>query len=144
MTETPVASSKQAASLTALILAVFKLNGALIAAGDRLVADLRLTSARWQVLGAVAMATAPQTVADIARTMGLTRQSVQRIVNELIASALLERSENPRHMRAPLMQLTASGKKTYLGGRAPPALGRHLAHRHHHESSTLPRAYSAS
>ena len=104
MTETTVPSTNQAASLTALILEVFKLNGALIAAGDRLVADLRLTSARWQVLGAVAMAPAPQTVADIARTMGLTRQSVQRIVRA-------SRPERLRTLvqRAPLMQLTASG-----------------------------------
>ena len=86
--------------LTALILEVFKLNGALIAAGHRLLADLRLTSARCQVLGAVRLAPTPHTVPDIARTMGLTRQSVQRIVNDLVESALLERSENPRHLPA--------------------------------------------
>jgi DNA-binding MarR family transcriptional regulator len=45
--------------------------------------------------------------------MGLTRQSVQRIANELVQTGLLERAENPRHVRAPLMRLTARGKKAY-------------------------------
>src|ERR1700704_2902386 len=75
--------------VTELILEVFRLNGRLLVAGDRLVADLGLTSARWQVLGAVALAAAPMPVAWIARNMGLTRQAVQRIVNELIADGTL-------------------------------------------------------
>jgi hypothetical protein len=40
---------------TALILEVFRFNGRLLAAGDKLVANLGLTSARWQVLGAIAL-----------------------------------------------------------------------------------------
>ncbi|MDH3233798.1 MAG: MarR family transcriptional regulator, partial [Alphaproteobacteria bacterium] len=40
-------------AVTALILETFRLNGRLLAAGDRLVGDLGLTSARWQVLGAI-------------------------------------------------------------------------------------------
>ena len=67
-------------ALTDLILEVFQLNGRLLAAGDALVRDLGLTSARWQVLGAAAMSTVPLPVAYIARNMGQTRQSVQRIV----------------------------------------------------------------
>ena len=45
-------------ALTQLILEVFRVNGGLLSAGDRLVADLGLTSARWQVLGAVALSPA--------------------------------------------------------------------------------------
>ena len=56
-------------ALTGLVLAVFRLNGQLLAAGDRLVADLGLTSARWQVLGAIALAPSPQPVAWLARNM---------------------------------------------------------------------------
>jgi DNA-binding MarR family transcriptional regulator len=100
-------------ALTSLIIEVFKLNGQLIAAGDRLVKGLGLTSARWQVLGALAMASAAQTVADVGRAMGLTRQSVQRLTNELVQAGLVERSENPRHARAPLIRLTESGRRTY-------------------------------
>ena len=41
--------------LTDLILETFRLNGALLAAGDRLLANPSLTSARWQVLRAVGL-----------------------------------------------------------------------------------------
>jgi hypothetical protein len=64
-------------TLSDLIIEIFRINGRLLAAGDRLVADLGLTSARWQVIGAIAIAGQPQTVPAIARTMGLTRQAVQ-------------------------------------------------------------------
>ena len=50
-------------ALTDLVLAVFRLNGRLLTAGDRLVSDLGLTSARWQVLGAIALAPSLQPVA---------------------------------------------------------------------------------
>ena len=62
--------------MTDLILDLFRLNGRLLAAGDRLVAGLGLTSARWQVLGAIALADRPQPVAWLARDMGVYRQGV--------------------------------------------------------------------
>jgi DNA-binding MarR family transcriptional regulator len=99
--------------VTELILELFRLNGRLLAAGDRLVADLGLTSARWQVLGAVALATAPMPVAWIARAMGLTRQAVQRIVNELISDGTLALALNPHHRRAKLVVLTDKGARLY-------------------------------
>jgi hypothetical protein len=38
---------------TELVLEIFRLNGELIAMGDALVGDIGLTSARWQVMGAI-------------------------------------------------------------------------------------------
>src|SRR3546814_9282310 len=73
----------RASSLSRLVLTVFRLNGGLLEAGDALVRDIGLTSARWQVLGASAEHGAPQTVSQIARTMGLTRQAVQRVADDL-------------------------------------------------------------
>jgi DNA-binding MarR family transcriptional regulator len=99
--------------LTDLILELFRLNGRLLAVGDRLVGDLGLSSARWQVLGAVALAAAPMPVAWIARNMGLTRQAVQRIVNELIGEGALALTENPHHRRAKLVVLTDRGQRLY-------------------------------
>ena len=99
--------------LTALILEVFRLNGALIVAGDRLVADLDLTSARGQVLGAIALSPTPEPVARLARAMGLHRQGVQRIVNELEAEGIVLLAENPHHRRARLVQLTRKGEALY-------------------------------
>ncbi len=107
------AHTPQGARLTELILDVFKLNGRLLAAGDQLVAGLGLTSARWQVLGALAFSGAAQPVAHIARSMGLTRQAVQRVVNELEAEGFLTFAPNPHHQRAKLVALSKSGAKAF-------------------------------
>jgi len=99
-------------ALSALFLDIFRANARLTMAGDQLVAPLGLTSARWQVLGAVAMAPVPQPVAHIARDMGATRQGVQRLVNELIETGLVELRDNPHHRRAKLVCLTDRGRET--------------------------------
>lgn len=98
---------------TSLFLETFRLNGRLLASGDRLVAELGLTSARWQVLGAVAMAERPQPVPHIARQMGLSRQNVQRIVNDLGDAGYVTFAPNPHHKRAKLVVLTDKGRETY-------------------------------
>jgi hypothetical protein len=64
--------------LTNLMLDLFRLNSLLLTAGDRLVAPLSLTSARWQILGAMVSAERSQPVAWIARDLGANRQNVQR------------------------------------------------------------------
>lgn len=103
----------EAAILTELILEVFKLNGRLLSAGDQLVASLGMSSARWQVLGAIAMAGAPQPVASIARNMGLTRQAVQRLVNELEGEGMLAFAPNPHHQRAKLVVFSPAGSQAF-------------------------------
>ncbi len=100
-------------AVTALILDVFRLNGRLQLAGDRLVAELGLTSARWQILGAIAYAEKPETVAWHARTMGVHRQGIQRIVNELEKERIVEFQPNPHHKRAHLVLLTTKGQKLF-------------------------------
>lgn len=100
-------------ALTDLILETFRLNGRLLAAGDALVADAGLTSARWQVLGAMALSPVPLPVAHVARNMGLTRQAVQRLVNEMERDGLVRFMPNPHHQRARLVILTPRGKAAY-------------------------------
>src|SRR3979490_1960321 len=101
------------AAVSELIVTIFRLNGRLLAAGDRLVADLGLTSARWQVLGAIAMSPVPEPVARLARNMGLNRQGVQRIVGELVAEDFVELKDNPHHRSAKLVVMTAKGVQAY-------------------------------
>ena len=101
------------AALTDLVLDVFRLNSRMLAAGDRLVADLGLTSARWQILGTIFGAGRPQPVAWLARDMGGNRQNVQRIVNDLEQEGFVEFQPNPHHRRAQLIVLTEKGKKTF-------------------------------
>jgi DNA-binding MarR family transcriptional regulator len=101
------------AAVSELIVAVFRLNGRLLVAGDRLVASLGLTSARWQVMGAIALSPAPEPVARLARNMGLNRQGVQRIVGELAAEGFVELKDNPHHRSAKLVVMTAKGVQAY-------------------------------
>ena len=97
-------------TLTDLVLEIFRLNGLLIAAGDALVAETGLTSARWQVVGAIALQQGRAPVAHIANAMGLTRQAVQRIADELEKTGIVEFRDNPHHKRAKLVALTAKGQ----------------------------------
>ena len=100
-------------ALTDLILDLFRLDSLLLTAGDRLVAPLGLTSARWQVLGAMDATEQPQPVAWLARGMGANRQNVQRIINDLHKEGLVEFQANPHHRRAQLVVLTHKGKETF-------------------------------
>jgi DNA-binding MarR family transcriptional regulator len=100
-------------SLTDLVLEVFRLNGALLASGDALVKDLGLTSARWQVLGAIALSPVPLPVAHLARNMGLTRQAVQHSVDEMLSDGLIRLDPNPHHKRAMLVTMTERGERAY-------------------------------
>ncbi len=67
-----------------------------------------LTAAWWQVLGAVL--NDPLPVAGIARAMGITRQSVQRIADVLVERGLAEYRQNPAHRRAKLLVPTEEGR----------------------------------
>ena len=100
-------------ALTDLFLDLFRLNNRVLAAGDRLIAGLGLTSARWQVLGTIVAADRPQPVAWLARDMGANRQNVQRIVNDLAAEGLVALQPNPHHRRAQLVVLTDKGRETF-------------------------------
>ncbi len=92
-----------------LVIEVFRVNGLALEAGDRLTRPAALTSARWQVLGVVDHGPAP--VAHVARTMGLTRQSVQLTTDALERAGFVEYAPNPHHRRARLIAITASGRR---------------------------------
>jgi DNA-binding MarR family transcriptional regulator len=100
-------------ALTDLVLDLFRLDSLLLTAGDRLVAPLGLTSARWQILGAIATAERPQPVAWLARDMGANRQNVQRIINDLHKEGLVVFETNPHHQRAQLVVLTDKGRQAF-------------------------------
>ncbi|WP_372501020.1 MarR family winged helix-turn-helix transcriptional regulator (plasmid) [Tistrella mobilis] len=103
----------RATALTDLILGLFRVNNLTLAWGDRLVAPLGLTSARWQILGAIVYADRPQPVAWLARDLGANRQNVQRIVNDLAKEGIVAFAPNPHHKRAQLVVLTPRGRAVY-------------------------------
>ena len=88
-------------------LTVFRLIGQLLGLAEELTRPVGLTAARWQVLGAVLRT--PLTVAGIGRAVGLTRQSVQRTADLLVAQGLAEYVDNPAHRRAKLFRPTREG-----------------------------------
>jgi DNA-binding MarR family transcriptional regulator len=108
-----VAHSASGKVFTELVLEVFRFNGRLVFVGDRMTKALGLSTARWQILGAMALAGKPLTVAEIARNMGLQRQSVQRTVNMLVATGMVATHENPNDQRARLVSFTKKGRAAY-------------------------------
>src|SRR5262245_53580752 len=100
--------SAEREALSRLVVQVFRLDGALTAAGDALARPAGQTSARWRVLAALEQQ--PLTVAQIARAWSLARQSVQRIADALEQDGLIAYEENPSHRRAKLARLTPAGK----------------------------------
>lgn len=98
---------------TTAILHLFRANGQMLDWGDRFAAPFDLTSARWQMLGALAMASQPLTAPQIAVNMGVTRQGVQKQLNRLLQDGLVERVPNPSHKRSPGYRLSDSGNALY-------------------------------
>ncbi|MGH3735327.1 MAG: MarR family winged helix-turn-helix transcriptional regulator [Micromonosporaceae bacterium] len=94
--------------LSGTALTVFRLNGQLLGVAEELARPAGLTAAWWQVLGAVLREPLP--VSGIARAMGITRQSVQRIADLLVEKGLAAYHPNPAHRRAKLLAPTEAGR----------------------------------
>nr|WP_255725278.1 MarR family transcriptional regulator [Photobacterium sp. OFAV2-7] len=90
-----------------MALTVFALNGRFLKIADQLAEPAGLTATRWQVLGAVL--NEPLTQAEIARRMGITRQSVQRTSSQLIEDGMIQFMPNPSHRKAMLLTPTEKG-----------------------------------
>ena len=103
--------------LSGVALTTFRLNGQVLEVAEELARPVGLTAAWWQVLGAVLPE--PLSVAGIARAMGITRQSVQRIADLLVERGLAEYRTNPAHRRAKLLAPTDAGREAV--GRIDPA-----------------------
>jgi DNA-binding MarR family transcriptional regulator len=96
--------------LTSLIVPVIRLEAYFSRAGETIAAAGGQTLARWLVLETVA--DAPATVAQVARGLGYTRQSVQRVADLLEQDRLTEYALNPAHQRSQLIRVTSVGRKT--------------------------------
>ena len=99
--------------VTETVLAVFRTYGRLIDWGDRFVAPFGLTSARWKMLGALALSHQPLTAPQVAASMGVSRQGAQKQLSSLIMDGLVAKHPNPHHQRSPLCQLTPKGTEIY-------------------------------
>lgn len=93
--------------LAAFALAVFHVNGILMRNGGRIAGVAGQTSARWQVLGRAGHR--PRTVAQMARELGLARQSVQGVADALEEAGMVAYVDNPTDRRARLVSITDRG-----------------------------------
>jgi DNA-binding MarR family transcriptional regulator len=102
--------------LTDLALQLARVQSQLDETAQMLAEPTGLTPARWQVLSAVAAVPAP--AAQVARTMGLTRQAVQQTADALEAEGLIQYRANPNHKRAKLIEATALGRQRLAAAQA--------------------------
>ena len=95
-------------ALTDLIGQVVQLIRRFSVAGEALAKPAGQTLARWLLLESIDAA--PATVAQIARTMHVARQSVQRLADVLVRDGFAAYQDNPAHRRAKLLAITPRGR----------------------------------
>jgi DNA-binding MarR family transcriptional regulator len=101
--------TREGAAVTRFLLETFRLKAALLDVGEKLTRACGTTGARWTLLSTLQLAGQPRTVPQIARTLGLKRQGIQRLVDALARDGLVALRPNPDHARAQLVAPTPAG-----------------------------------
>ncbi|MDI2112583.1 MarR family winged helix-turn-helix transcriptional regulator [Commensalibacter nepenthis] len=96
-----------------IIIGLFRAYHDISLIGDQLASEHGLTTSKWKVLGAIRLENTALTVPHIARLMGLTRQAVQRTIDELLKLEYIQQLHNPAHKKSSLFQLTNLGQKAF-------------------------------
>ena len=91
-----------------LVADVYEFAGLLRRSGEAIAAAEGQTQARWQFLSVIS--DGALTVPQAARRLGVTRQAVQRIANELVHDGLVDSRTNPDHQTSALVSLTDHGR----------------------------------
>jgi DNA-binding MarR family transcriptional regulator len=97
-------------AFTAVLGQVIGLTRRFTTAGEALAKPAGQTLARWLVLETIQ--DRPATVAQIARSLLLARQGVQRLADVLVRDGLAAYETNPAHRRAKLLRITPTGRTT--------------------------------
>jgi len=100
--------------ISRLALHVFRAQQSLSSVGDELTSLWGMTSAKWKVLGAVALSDEPPTASGIGRIMGMTRQAATKQISMLVNHGLLTPHDNPLDARAAVYSLSPEGEATYI------------------------------
>jgi DNA-binding MarR family transcriptional regulator len=103
-----MASHQRVDAYRLLIADIAELMGRSRTTSDALARMEGQTVARWHLMSV--LSGQPQSVASAARRLGLTRQSVQRVTNDLLADALATATPDPKDARAPQLALTPRGE----------------------------------
>lgn len=83
------------------------------AAADVIASGTPLTAARFTLLRTISSRSTPTTVPSLARSLAVSRQAVQRLVDGLTKKGILALRANPHHQKAPLVVMTADGIRLF-------------------------------
>ncbi|MDY6950865.1 MAG: MarR family transcriptional regulator [Thermodesulfobacteriota bacterium] len=108
-------ASKQATgqALHDLFREVFALHGTLTAVMDEVHEQAGLSSPQIRVMRFLSQS-GSATVPDVAFALGVSRQFIQKVCNDLHALGFMDFSDNPRHKRSKLVGLSPLGLKAFL------------------------------
>ena len=107
---------KTGKALHDLFREVFKLHTALFEIMDRVHEQAGLSTSQHKIMSALSNI-GPGTVPDIAAALGVSRQFVQTVCNDLLSRGFLEFTDNPRHKRSKLAALTEPGRSAFRQAR---------------------------
>ena len=107
-----IAGNRAGEALHDLFREVFRLQASLARVMDKVHEQAGLSTPQRrviQLLNRLSSATVP----DMAFELGVSRQSIQVICNDLLSRNLIEFKDNPRHKRSKLAVLTEPGRRTF-------------------------------
>lgn len=105
-------AQSRVAGYRSLIANVYELAAVSRRESESIAAGHGVTVTQWHTMSV--LSDADVTVPAIARRLGVTRQAVQRVADQLVSSGHIERRDNPNHSSSPLMHLTDFGHRTLL------------------------------
>jgi DNA-binding MarR family transcriptional regulator len=100
-------------AFTDLIRTAIRINATLQKSGTRLMRGTGITNARWQLLSELFALEQRVTVSELARHMGVSRQAIQRLADDMASDGLVEFAKNPGDARAMHLLLTEAGRARY-------------------------------
>jgi len=87
---------------------IIRINGAFLEVAEKVCSeDELITVPIWRVIAVIRIN--PMTVSEVAKYLGLKRQSVQSTVNQMKRRNLISFRKNPNHKTSPLVILTKKG-----------------------------------
>ena len=105
-----IADRTRTAAYRLLIANVYELAAVSRRASESIAAEHGVTVTQWHAMSV--LSDDDVTVPAIARRLGVTRQAVQRVADQLVSSGHVEPRKNPSHSSSPVMHLTDLGHQT--------------------------------
>ena len=89
---------------------IIRINGAFLEVAEKICSnDELITVPIWRVIAVIRIN--PMTVPEVAKYLGIKRQSVQSTVNQMKKRGLINLRKNPNHKTSPLVILTKKGNE---------------------------------